>query len=198
MARENGAQCRKCRRAGEKLFLKGARCDGPKCSFTRRSYAPGIQGSSRYRKPSDYGIQLREKQKAKAIYGVLEKQFVTYMVKAQKEQNTGFALLRILETRLDNVVYRAGWANSRAQARQFVSHGHVTVNGKKVDISSSLCKSGDVVKIDKTPIKEEIVEKQLPGWLTVKGAACTVQEIGSRDQIETNLNEQLIIEYYSR
>lgn len=197
MARNTGSQCRICRRAGEKLFLKGERCEGPKCSFTRRSYAPGLR-TQRFRRLSDYGTQMREKQKAKAMYGLLERQFQRYVGEARKERNTGFALLRLLEMRVDNVVYRADWATSRAHARQLVSHGHIVVNGKRVTAASYICRPGDVVKIDHTPNKEEKVDRSVPTWLSVKGASCTVQAIESREQLDTTLNEQLIIEYYSR
>ncbi len=190
-------KCKECRRAGEKLYLKGERCLGPKCPFTRRSFAPGMHGTSRQRRLSDYGVQLREKQKAKAIYGLLEKQFRTYIAQAQKSDNTGFALRQLLESRLDNVIYRSGLATSHAQARQLVSHGHVKIGGKKVNIPAYQCQVGDVIEVEnKQESKNSTTE--LPTWLTVKGKSATVGEITGRDQIDTSLNEQLIIEYYTR
>lgn len=196
MARNTSAQCRLCRRAGEKLFLKGDRCNGPKCSFTRRAYPPGVQGSLRHRRLSDFGLQMREKQKAKAIYGVLEKQFVNYISSAQKDKNTGLALLKLLETRLDSVVYRLGWASSHAEARQFISHGHIQVNSRKVSIPSYHCQDGDQISNDGLSKKD--TAGQVPKWLSMKGKTGIVHSISERDEIDTNLNEQLIIEYYSR
>lgn len=198
MARETAAQCRKCRRAGEKLFLKGERCYGPKCAITKRAYAPGMHGAMRRRRASDYGLQLREKQKAKAIYGVLEKQFRRYVDVASKAQNTGFELLRILELRLDNIVYRAGLAPSRAAARQLVNHGHVAVNGSVVSIPSYSCKEDVVVSLHSAPLERD-EQGSVPKWITVsdKGEA-TVHALSQRDEIDTTINEQLIVEFYSR
>lgn len=198
MARETAAQCRKCRRAGEKLFLKGERCFGPTCAFTKRAYAPGMHGAQRRRRASDYGLQLREKQKAKAIYGVLEKQFRRYMEEASKAQNTGFALLRLLELRLDNVVYRSGLATSRAAARQLVNHGHVQVNGKTVSIPSYICKEGEVVTLAKGTETQKNEQFTPAGWLSVTGGKVTVNTLDKREDIDTAINEQLIIEFYSR
>jgi len=191
-------KCKQCRRAGEKLYLKGERCLGAKCSFNRRSYGPGVHGNARQRRLSDYGIQLRAKQKAKLIYGLLEKQFRRYIALAQKSDNTGFALLKLLETRLDNVVYRAGLASSHAQARQLVTHGHVKVNGKKCSISSYQCAAGDKIETDNTNSKTDTATSEVPTWLTSDGETATVGELTSREQIDTSLNEQLIIEFYTR
>ncbi|MDO8471696.1 MAG: 30S ribosomal protein S4 [bacterium] len=197
MAR-NINSCKQCRRAGEKLFLKGERCLGPKCAFTRRSFAPGMHGNARQRRLSDYGVQLRAKQKAKLIYGLLEKQFRRYIGLAQKADNTGFALLRLLETRLDNIVYRTGMASSHAEARQLVTHGHVKVNGVKSSIPSYQCRAGDKIELEKGHEVKEKPTSEMPGWLTSDGKTATVGELSSRDQIDTNLNEQLIIEFYTR
>jgi len=198
MARETAAQCRKCRRAGEKLFLKGERCYGPKCAFSRRAYAPGMHGAMRRRRQSDYGAQLREKQKAKAIYGVLEKQFRRYVELADKAQNTGFELLRILELRLDNIVYRSGLATSRAAARQLVNHGHIKLNGKLASIPSIMCKEGDKVELHQTKVERDDQTIQ-PGWITVSDKnEVTVKLLEKRDDIDTTINEQLIVEFYSR
>ena len=198
MARYTDASCRLCRRAGEKLFLKGERCLGPKCALTRRAVAPGMHGNSRRRRVSDYGLQLREKQKAKATYGVLERQFRRYYDLASRQANTGFGLLSLLERRLDNVVYRAGLAQSRAQARQLISHGHFQVNGKRTGIPSYQVRPDDLVKSLDAPDDVKAEGASLPVWLTEKDGGVLVGEITSRDQIETALNEQLIVEYYSR
>lgn len=198
MARYTDASCRLCRRAGEKLFLKGERCLGPKCALTRRAVAPGMHGNGRRRRVSDYGLQLREKQKAKATYGVLERQFRRYYDEASRQANTGFALLKILERRLDNVVYRAGLAQSRAQARQLISHGHFQVNGKRLSIPSYMVKGDDLIKSLDAPAEAKAENASLPTWLTEKDGGVLAGEITSRDQIETALNEQLIVEYYSR
>ncbi len=197
MARNTSSKCKQCRRAGEKLFLKGDRCSGPKCSFSRRSFAPGIHGNSRRSRLSDYAFQLREKQKAKAAYGVLEKQFRNYIEKAQKGDNTGFALLKMLELRLDNVVFRSNNAKSRSQARQLVNHGHVTVNGKQIDIPSYECKTDDLVEVKNAPSVPD-PKASVPSWLTKKKGGVLVGSIVDKSNIETNLNEQLIIEYYTR
>lgn len=198
MARYNDAVCRLCRRAGEKLFLKGERCTSPKCAVTRRAFAPGMHGNGRRRRVSDYGLQLREKQKAKATYGILEKQFRRYYDLASSHANTGFTLLAILERRLDNVIYRAGLAQSRAQARQLVSHGHFGVNDRRVGIPSYQVKPGDLVKAIDAPEGTAVERPTLPAWLDEKDGGALVSEITGREQIETSLNEQLIVEYYSR
>lgn len=198
MARSTSPSCRQCRRAGEKLFLKGERCFGPKCAFTRRSFAPGMHGVRLQRRSSDYGLQLREKQKAKAMYGLLEGQFRRYVDKASQQTNTGFALMKLLELRLDNIVFRSGWAQSRAQARQLVNHGHVSVNGQMLNIPSRWCRAGDKIELHlQTPITEESTES-VPDWLTIKERTVMVTELSDRSQIPNNINEQLIIEYYSR
>lgn len=198
MARYTDASCRLCRRAGEKLFLKGERCMGPKCALTRRPVAPGMHGNGRRRRVSDYGLQLREKQKAKATYGVLEKQFRRYYDAASRQANTGFGLLMKLEQRLDNVVYRAGLAQSRAQARQLITHGHFGVNGKKVSIPSYSVRVDDFVKSIDAHEDSRVENASLPNWLTEKDGGVLVSAITTREQIETALNEQLIVEYYSR
>ncbi|MBA3534508.1 MAG: 30S ribosomal protein S4 [Ardenticatenales bacterium] len=211
MARYTDAVCRLCRREGEKLFLKGERCFSPKCAIERRPYVPGQHGKKGTfrRKMSDYGLQLREKQKARRIYGVLERQFRRYFEDAVRTPGlTGENLLRALELRLDNVVYRLGFADSRAQARQLVNHGHITVNGRKLDISSALVSEGDVIGIrqqsgDKQYFKnlsETIGHRAIPAWLTVDTTALTGRVIAlpNRTEIDTSVNEQLIVEYYSR
>lgn len=202
-------QCRQCRREGEKLFLKGERCDSQKCAIFRRSYAPGIHGlASARKKTSDYGVQLRAKQKVKRIYGVLEKQFRTYYEKADAAQGlTGELLLKSLEMRLDNVVYRMGFASSRRLAKQLVGHGHFTVNGKKVDIPSYATRPGDKLEVKKTSQKNayfaEIAKKKSNDGVTwvisdlskLKGE---VRAIPEREEIDPNINEQLIVELYSK
>ena len=212
MARYTGPVCKLCRREGEKLFLKGSRCMTHKCSFDRRSYPPGQHGTDkqfRRGRASDYLLQLREKQKARRIYGVMEKQFSNYFVKAAKAQGlTGATLLSILESRLDNVVYRLGFAESRAQARQLVTHGHITLNGRKTNIASALVRAGDVVGVRPNSssrtyfktLRENIDSGSVPGWLSLDtgNMAGTVNNLPSRDEIDLSLNEQLIVEYYSR
>ena len=208
MARYTGADCRLCRREGAKLFLKGDRCYTEKCAIERRNYAPGEAGKKRI-KESEYRNQLREKQKTKRIYGVLEKQFRHYYDMANRQKGvTGENLLRILESRLDNVVYRLGFAKSRAEARQQVRHGHITVNGRRVDIPSFQVKAGDVVAVadkakDLLPIKEALISSEhmaVPAWLEVdieklKG---TVLQLPTRDQIDLDIDAQLIVELYSK
>lgn len=211
MARHTDPVCALCRREGEKLFLKGARCLSPKCSFERRGYAPGMHGKKAQfrRKESDYARQLREKQKARRIYGVLERQFRRYFEDALRVKDlTGVALLTTLERRLDNVVYRLGFADSRAQARQLVRHGHVTLNGQRADIPSMLVKAGDVISVRERSrqmshfksIAETLGERPVPPWmaLDVTSMSGRILNLPSRDQIETSLNEQLVVEYYSR
>lgn len=210
MARYTESVCRLCRREGEKLYLKGDRCYGDKCSFTTRSYAPGQHGQAAARKKrSEYGLQLREKQKARRIYGVLEKQFHMYYEKASRMGGvTGENLLVLLETRLDNVVYRAGLAQSRAEARQLILHSHYTVNGHKVNIPSFLVKKGDVIavtaKSKKSAKFEAIAElaavKSIPQWITLDKDAftATVIEMPKREDIDIPIEEHLIVEGYSR
>ena len=211
MARYNGPVCKLCRREGEKLFLKGERCFSPKCAFERRSYAPGMHGrqSQFRRKESDYALQLRAKQKARRVYGVYERQFRRYFREAQRKRGlTGVNLLILLESRLDNVVYRLGFASSRTQARQLVLHGHFDVNGRKTNIPSYLVKPGDIIAVreysrSKTYFKEvsEILdESQVPAWwsLDIPNLTCKMVDLPNRDDVDITLNEQLIVEYYSR
>jgi small subunit ribosomal protein S4 len=212
MAKYRGPVCKLCRREGEKLFLKGDRCMTPKCAFERRGYPPGQHGRSaqyRRRRESDYSRQLRAKQKARRIYGVLEKQFHRYYTVALGRRGlTGLNLLQILESRLDNVVYRLGFADSRAQARLLVTHGHFSVNGRRTDVPSMLVSEGDVISVrdgsrKRTYFKDlSIVAegKNVPMWLTrdVNNLSGSVVRLPERAEIDGNLNEQLIVEYYSR
>ncbi len=208
MARYKDEQCRICRREGQKLFLKGSRCYSDKCSVTRRNYAPGEHGQKKT-KLSEYGTQLREKQKTKSFYGVGEKQFRGYFEKASNKKGiTGENLLQILESRLDNVVYRLGFGASRAQARQLVTHGHIEVNGKKVDIASYLVKAGDVVGIreirkDNPTVKENIEvnsSRPIPEWLEVypEKLSGKVLRLANREDIDLPVEEHLIVELYSK
>jgi small subunit ribosomal protein S4 len=208
MARYTGAVCRLCRREGQKLFLKGERCYSEKCSVGIRAYAPGQHGQGR-KKSSEYGLQLRAKQTARRFYGVQENQFHHYFEIAERKQGiTGDNLLRILESRLDNVVYRVGFASSRAEARQLVGHGHYEVNGKRVDIASYLLKAGDVITIcEKSRGSEKIkavVEansaRPVPQWIDVDREALSAKVINlpTREQIEAPVEEQLIVEFYSK
>ena len=208
MARYTGAVCRLCRREGKKLFLKGERCYSEKCSLNQRSYAPGQHGQGR-KKSSEYGLQLRAKQTARRFYGVQENQFHHYFEVAERKQGvTGDNLLRILESRLDNVVYRVGFASSRAEARQLVGHGHFEVNGKRVDVASFLLKAGDEVAVcEKARSLEKmknVVEansaRPVAEWLSVDRENMTVKVVAlpERDQIEAPVDEQLIVEFYSR
>ena len=208
MARYTGAVCRLCRREGQKLFLKGERCYSEKCSVGLRGYAPGQHGQGR-KKSSEYGMQLRAKQTARRFYGVQENQFHHYFEIAERKQGiTGDNLLRILESRLDNVVYRVGFALSRAEARQLVGHGHYEVNGKRVDIASYLLKAGDVVSIcEKSRASEKIkavVEansaRPVPEWIDVdrNNLSAKVIALPTREQIEAPVDEQLIVEFYSK
>ncbi len=206
MANYHGPVCRFCRREGAKLYLKGERCYTPKCAIERRAVPPGIHGQARRRKTSDYGLQLRAKQKARRTYGLLEKQFRNYFETATREPGvTGTNLLRHLEVRLDNVVYRLGMGASRKQARQLVTHGHFEVNGKKVNIPSYQVKPGDEVKVrgDATPF-EVVLEaskvRTVPSWLTFNedqksGKVLTLPE---RQEMEQGVEEHLIVEFYSR
>ena len=208
MARYTGAVCKQCRREGQKLFLKGERCYSEKCSIAIRAYAPGQHGQGR-KKSSEYGLQLRAKQRARRFYGVAEHQFRHYYEMAVNKQGvTGTNLLRILESRLDNVVYRAGYASSRAEARQLVGHGHFEVNGSRVDIASYLLKAGDVVTVcEKARTSEKmkaIIEangaKPVPEWMSVNRDAFEVKvdNLPTREQIEAPVEEQLIVEFYSK
>ena len=209
MARYTGESCRVCRREGEKLFLKGSRCYTDKCAITRRAYAPGQHGQKR-KKQSDYGMQLREKQKAKAFYGVLESQFRKYFEEASRSKEvTGLKLLQILESRLDNVVYRLGLATSRAQARQLVRHGHFTVNGVKVNIPSYLTKVNDEIKVKEASQNDEIFKqiveatengRPVPTWLEANLAEKSGKIVGvpTREEIDLPVQEHLIVELYSK
>ena len=208
MSRYKDEQCRICRREGQKLFLKGSRCYTDKCSITRRNYAPGEHGQGR-KKISEYGTQLREKQKTKAFYGVGEKQFRKYFEMAENKKGiTGENLLQILESRLDNVVYRLGFGTSRAQARQLVNHGHFEVNGKKVDIPSYLIKAGDVIAVreikkDNKTIKENVeanAARPVPEWLQKDADKMQgkVLRLASREDVDLPVEEHLIVELYSK
>ena len=211
MARRIDPVCRLCRREGMKLFLKGERCYSPKCSFEKRSYAPGMHGKkgSFKHKESDYGLQLREKQKARRVYGVQERQFRRYFRSALQVQGmTGVTLLLTLERRLDNIVYRLGLADSRAQARQLVSHGHFLLNGHNHDIPSYLVEVGDTLEVRPTSRQngyfkqaaERLGERSVPAWLEFDATRMAGRIVGvpDRQSIEVPLNEQLIVEYYSR
>ncbi len=208
MARYTESVCRLCRREGAKLYLKADRCYSDKCAIDRRSYAPGQHGQGR-KKLSEYGIQLREKQKARRIYGVLERQFRTYFEKADRQKGvTGENLLRLLERRLDNVVYRLGFGGSRAEARQLVRHGHFTVNGRKVNIPSYLVRPGDEIAVKEasrnSPKFKEAAEilahKNPPKWLELQPdqLRAKVLALPSREDIDAPVQEHLIVELYSR
>jgi small subunit ribosomal protein S4 len=207
MARYTGPVCRLCRRERMKLFLKGAKCDTMKCPIERRPYPPGIHGRGRIRE-SEYMLQLREKQKARRIYGLLEKQFRNLYAQAAGQSGiTGENLLRMLEQRVDNVVFRGGFASSRNQARQFVRHGHVTVNGKRVTIPSYQVRKGDVVQLspkgrNMIVVRHNVdtIDRDVPQWLDALPAEAqvTVRELPLRDQIDVPVREQLIVELYSK
>ncbi len=211
MARYTDPVCKLCRREGEKLFLKGERCFTPKCSFERRSYPPGDHGrfGGRRSRESDYSRQLRAKQKAKRIYGVLERQFRRYFEEAQRRPGlTGLNLLQILETRLDNVVYRLGFADSRNQARQLVNHGHFMVNGRRNDVPSTILRPGDKITLREESGKRPFFKmlrqadevRTPPAWVEsdVSSLSGRMIRLPERAEIDGNLNEQLIVEYYSR
>jgi small subunit ribosomal protein S4 len=208
MARYTDADCKRCRREKMKLFLKGSKCDSPKCPFEKRPYPPGQHGRGRS-KESEYLLQLREKQKAVRMYGVLEKQFGNYYVEANRQSGkTGDNLLRILESRLDNVVFRACFAKSRDMARQLVNHGHFTVNGKKVDIPSVRVSPNDIIEVkpssrEMTPFvvaHAEVGERTVPAWLEVVPSKMRiiVHSLPERAVIDTPVQEQLIVELYSK
>lgn len=209
MARYTGPVCRLCRREGTKLYLKGDRCYTEKCAIDRRAYAPGQHGQGNRKKLSEYGLQLREKQKARRIYGILERQFSNYFDKAERQKGiTGENLLRLLERRLDNVVFRLGFASSRVEARQLVKHNHFTVNGQKVNIPSVLVKVGDVVQIKEKSlesvkfqeVKEAVAQKTPPAWLELDKANLSgkVLALPNREQIDVPIEDHLIVELYSR
>ncbi len=205
MARYTDASCRLCRREGDKLFLKGQRCYSSKCSIARRSFAPGQHGQGR-KKVSEYGVQLREKQKTKRFYGVLEKQFrLTYERAERLKGKSGDNLLMLLELRMDNVIYRMGFGNSRSEARQLVTHGHFTVNGKKVDIPSITLKAGDVIAVKESSRKSAkftnlTPARPVPAWLSFNDEALTgsVVQIPSREDVDLDVKETLIVELYSK
>mgnify|MGYP003289143134 FL=1 len=208
MARYTGAVCKLCRREGKKLYLKGERCYTGKCAVERRAYAPGQHGQSR-KKATEYGLQLRAKQQAKRYYGIQEGQFYKYFLMAERKQGvTGENLLRICESRLDNVVYLLGWANSRAEARQLVTHGHYKVNGKKVNVPSYLIKAGDEIAIkDKSKDSDKIKavletngSRPVPQWLDLNKEALTAKILAlpTREQIMVPVEEHLIVELYSK
>ena len=208
MARYTGASCRLCRREGQKLFLKGERCYSDKCALARRQYAPGQHGQNR-KKVSEYGLQLREKQKAKRYYGVLESQFAKYFDMAERKAGmTGENLLKILESRFDNVVYRLGLASSRKEARQLVLHNHFTVNGKKANIPSMLLKVGDVIAVTENSRTSDkikaVVEansaRPVPKWLDADSNTLTgkIVEMPAREDIDLEVEEHLIVELYSK
>ena len=208
MAIYTGAVCKLCRREGKKLFLKGERCYSGKCAIERRAYAPGQHGQSR-KKATEYGLQLRAKQQAKRYYGIQEGQFYKYFLMAERKQGvTGENLLRICESRLDNVVYLLGWANSRAEARQLVTHGHYKVNGKKVNVPSYLLKAGDEIAIkdkskESTKIKETVeanASRPVPQWLDLNAETLSAKVLAlpTREQIMVPVEEHLIVELYSK
>jgi small subunit ribosomal protein S4 len=209
MARYIGPVCRLCRREGMKLFLKGERCYTDKCAIEKRNVVPGQHGRARKAKLVGYGVQLREKQKVKRTYGVLENQFRRYFEAADRQKGiTGELLLQMLERRLDNVVYRIGFATSRAQARQLVRHGHFTVNGQKVDIPSYAVRSGDTVAVRAASVQnvtiqhamEEVKGRGIPEWIVFDPAASSgrISQLPTREQINLPVQEQLIVELYSK
>jgi small subunit ribosomal protein S4 len=212
MARHTDPVCKLCRREGEKLFLKGDRCFSPKCAIERRNYPPGIHGKGaewRRSRESDFGKQLRAKQKTRRVYGIFERQFRRYFREALKTRGlTGLTLLQMLESRMDNVIYRMGFASSRAQARQLVSHGHFTVNGRRTDVPSTLIKQGDQIELREgsreraffKTLPDFAQSRNTPDWIErdLKKLSGTVKRLPERTEIEANLNEQLVVEFYSR
>jgi len=207
MIKTYSQSCKECRAAGEKLFLKGARCTSPKCPIDRRgAVPPGQHRAKGKRKLSDFGVRLQEKQKVKRIYGVMERQMKKYFEEARKvKESTGETMLQILESRLDNLVYRLGFAPSRRLARQLVSHKHVLVDGKVVNIPSYQVKPGQVISLDReamsVPAVKSLLEKKevlMPAWLERKAAVGKFSHLPKREEIDTNINEQLVVESYSR
>lgn len=212
MARYTGPVCKLCRREGEKLFLKGERCFTQKCAMERRAYPPGQHGRNKQwgrNQTSDFGAQLRAKQKARRVYGILERQFRRYYREALKTRGlTGLTLLQLLETRLDNVIYRMGFAGSRAQARQMVTHGHFMVNGRRTDVPSMQIKPGDKIEVregskSKAFMKDAAAaaeDRNAPDWIVrdLKKVSGEISRMPERSEIDANLNEQLIVEFYSR
>lgn len=208
MAKYNDSVCRLCRRENMKLFFKGERCYTDKCAFERRAYPPGQHGQAR-QKPTEYGLQLREKQKVRRLYGMLEKQFSLYFEKAERQKGvTGRNLVNLLERRLDNVVYRLGFASTRAEARQLIRHGHFLLNGKKVNIPSFMVRIGDQIQVREKSRKiqkvidslEAVSRRPMPSWLELEKEAFrgTMKALPVREEITLQMNEQLIVEYYSR
>ncbi len=208
MARYTDARCRQCRRDSVRLFLKGDRCYTPKCAVERRPYAPGQHGQGR-RKVSDYGLQLREKQKLRRVYGVLERQFRRYFAEAERRPGvTGENLLALLERRLDNVVYRLSFASSRSQARQLVAHGHFLINGRAINVASCLVKPGDAIEVAAASKQVEPIQvslsgaagRRLPAWLELDAESLRgrVRSLPRREDIDVEAQEQLVVEYYSR
>jgi len=211
MARDSGPSCRQCRRESQKLFLKGSRCNSPKCALERKSYPPGMHGNSRMRRPklSEYGMQLREKQKIRRHYGVMEKQFRRYFAEAERLSGiTGDNLLMLLETRLDNTIYRMGLASSRSEARQLVCHRHITVNGRIVGIPSYGVRTDDVIAVKPRSQRIQPVQmavnlasgRSVPDWLSVNLGALngTVMSLPTREQIDAQVRENMVVEFYSR
>ena len=207
MANYHGSVCRFCRREGAKLYLKGERCYTPKCAIERRAFAPGIHGQARRRKVSDYGLQLRAKQKARRLYGLVEKQFRNYFDRAEREPGvTGLNLLRHLELRLDNVVYRMGLGSSRKQARQLVTHRHFEVNGKLVNVPSYSVKPGDTVRVRQSDsgvvqvAMDAARVRVVPSWISFNADEMSgrVLALPARDEMESGVEEQLVVEFYSR
>jgi small subunit ribosomal protein S4 len=209
MGRNIDNKCKQCRRVGEKLFLKGERCFSPKCAMVKRNYAPGFHGPKGRKRSSDFGTQLTEKQKAKKYYGVSEKQFrLTFEKAAKKQGDAGKNFLKLLESRLDNVIYKAGFATSRAQARQLVNHGHFTVNDRKTDIASFSVKLGQVIKIRKSSQKgpyfrnanEKILKAERPSWINFNNTemAAKILHEPKDEDLPQSINVHMIIEYYSK
>lgn len=209
MARDTGAACRRCRREGLKLFLKGDRCYSDKCSFERRAFAPGQHGQARFKKLSDYAVQLREKQKVKSMYGMLEGQFRQYFKKADLQKGiTGENLLMLLERRLDNAVFRMGFASSRNQARQLIRHKHIFVNGKKVNVPSFQVSVGDIVEIKEKSRANTLINESLeavdrrgvPSWIELDKNMfkSTIKAMPNREELTMPIQEQLIVELYSK
>ena len=205
MGRYTESVCKLCRREGARLYLKGSRCHGGKCSLEKRDYPPGMHNWRRG-KISEYGKRLREKQKAKRYYGIFDKAFKKYFHIAEKMKgNTGENLLALLERRLDNAIFRGGFAHSRAQARQMVNHGHITVNGKKVDVASYLIQEGDVIKPREKDASKKMVETvqearnaETPSWLSTEKNEIKVVQMPTREEVEIEIHEELIVEFFSR
>lgn len=209
MARYTGPVCKLCRREGMKLFLKAEKCLTPKCPVVRRAYPPGQHGLRRGRRPTEFGVQLREKQRARRIYGVLERQFRKHFEEAERRPGvTGEILLQILESRFDNVIYRLGIGGSRAQARQLVRHGHFLVNGRPLNVPSALLGPGQIIDVKPNhkarpvfmQLQEQGLAREVPAWLSLDLPALTARVLAlpTRSEIDTNVSEQMIVEHYSR